>query len=67
MKFTMPAARPAGRGAAAVLSQSLFTVDQQQYAILFQLGEIIETMPNAGLYFKVAAAAERQVTTTSAS
>jgi membrane protease subunit HflC len=36
-----------------VLSQSLYTVDQKQYAILFQLGEIIETKPNAGLYFKV--------------
>jgi membrane protease subunit HflC len=36
-----------------VLSQSLYTVDQKQYAIRFQLGEIIETLPEAGLYFKV--------------
>jgi membrane protease subunit HflC len=36
-----------------VLSQALYTVDQKQYAILFQLGEIIETQPTAGLYFKV--------------
>ena len=36
-----------------VASQSLYTVDQRQYAIKFQLGEIIETQPNAGLYFKV--------------
>ena len=36
-----------------VASQSLYTVDQRQYAIRFQLGEIIETQPNAGLYAKV--------------
>src|SRR6186713_1282901 len=36
-----------------VASQSLYTVDQRQYAIKFQLGEIIETLPNAGLYAKV--------------
>ena len=36
-----------------VASQSLYTVDQRQYAIKFQLGEIIETQPNAGLYAKV--------------
>ncbi len=36
-----------------VASQSLYTVDQRQYAIRFQLGEIIETQANAGLYAKV--------------
>src|SRR4249919_161773 len=36
-----------------VASQSLYTVDQRQYAIKFQLGEIIETLPNAGLYAKL--------------
>jgi membrane protease subunit HflC len=36
-----------------VASQSLYTVDQRQYAIRFQLGEIIETQSNAGLYVKV--------------
>jgi membrane protease subunit HflC len=36
-----------------VASQSLYTVDQRQYAIKFQLGEIIETLPHAGLYAKV--------------
>jgi len=36
-----------------VASQALYTVDQRQYAIKFQLGEIIETQPNAGLYAKV--------------
>lgn len=52
MKATMPIL--AGAVAALlVASQSLYTVDQKQYAIRFQLGEIIETQPNAGLYWKV--------------
>ena len=36
-----------------VLSQSLYTVDQKQYAIKFQLGEFIDAQTQAGLYFKV--------------
>ena len=36
-----------------VLSQSLYTVDQRQYAIKFQLGEFIDAQTEAGLYFKV--------------
>ena len=36
-----------------VLSQALYTVDQTKYAIKFQLGEIIQTQAEAGLYFKV--------------
>ena len=36
-----------------VASQSLYTVDQRQYAIKFQLGEVVETLPNAGLYAKL--------------
>jgi membrane protease subunit HflC len=36
-----------------VASQSLYTVDQRQYAIRFQLGEIIETQADAGLYAKI--------------
>jgi membrane protease subunit HflC len=36
-----------------VASQSLYTVDQRQYAIRFQLGEIIETQSKAGLYAKI--------------
>jgi len=35
-----------------VASQSLYTVDQTKYAIKFQLGEIVETQPAAGLYAK---------------
>ena len=36
-----------------VLSQSLYTVDQRQYAIKFQLGEFIDAKTEAGLYFKI--------------
>ena len=36
-----------------VLSQSLYTVDQKQFAIKFQFGEFIEAKTDAGLYFKV--------------
>jgi len=36
-----------------VASQSLYTVDQRQYAIVFQFGEIIRTQDKAGLYVKV--------------
>src|SRR5580704_16448900 len=36
-----------------VLSQSLYTVDQKQYAIKFQLGQFIDANTDAGLYFKV--------------
>ncbi len=52
MKFTMPLLALLV-AVLLVLSQALYTVDQKQYAIRFQLGEIIETQPNAGLYFKV--------------
>jgi len=36
-----------------VLSQSIYTVDQKQYAIKFQLGEFIDANTESGLYFKV--------------
>ena len=36
-----------------VASQSLYTVDQKQFAIKFQLGEFIEAKTEAGLYVKV--------------
>ncbi len=35
-----------------VLSMSIFTVDQRQYAIIFQLGEIKSVIDKPGLYFK---------------
>ena len=43
-------------GAIAVLvalSMSIFVVDQRQYAIVFQLGEVVSTKTEPGLYFKV--------------
>jgi modulator of FtsH protease HflC len=52
MKFTMPLLALVV-AALLVASQSLYTVDQRQYAIRFQLGEIIETQANAGLYVKI--------------
>lgn len=36
----------------AVLGTSIFTVDQRQYAIVFQLGEVREEISEPGLYFK---------------
>lgn len=52
MKFTMPLLALLV-AVLLVLSQALYTVDQKQFAIRFQLGEIIETQRSAGLYFKV--------------
>ncbi len=37
----------------AVLSMSIFTVDQRRYALVFQLGEIKRPVTEAGLYFKL--------------
>jgi membrane protease subunit HflC len=37
----------------AVLSFSLFTVDQRQAAVVFQLGEIVSVKTEPGLYFKL--------------
>lgn len=36
-----------------VLSMSMFTVDQRQYALVFQLGEVKRSITEPGLYFKV--------------
>jgi membrane protease subunit HflC len=52
MKFTMPILALIV-ALLLVASQAIYTVDQRKYAIKFQLGEIIETQSNAGLYFKV--------------
>ena len=35
-----------------VLGATIFTVDQRQYAIVFQLGEIRSVLEEPGLYFK---------------
>jgi membrane protease subunit HflC len=39
-------------GAAVLLGMTVFTVDQRQYAIVFQLGEIKEVITEPGLAFK---------------
>ena len=52
MKLTMPLLALIVAGL-LVLSQTLYTVDQTRYAIKFQLGEIIDTQTEAGLYFKM--------------
>ncbi|WP_018228949.1 protease modulator HflC [Methyloversatilis universalis] len=38
--------------AAIIASTSLFTVDQRQYAIVFQLGEVRKVIEDPGLHFK---------------
>jgi len=52
MKFTMPILALIV-AILLVLSQSIYTVDQTKYAIKFQLGEIVETKTQPGLYFKI--------------
>lgn len=52
MKFTMPILALLV-AVLLVLSQSIYTVDQTKYAIKFQLGEIVDTKTEAGLYFKI--------------
>ncbi|MDR3220710.1 MAG: protease modulator HflC [Candidatus Accumulibacter sp.] len=37
----------------AILAASIFTVDQRQHAIVFQLGEVREVIAEPGLYFKI--------------
>jgi membrane protease subunit HflC len=52
MKFTMPILALIV-AILLVASQSIYTVDQTKYAIKFQLGEIVETKIQPGLYFKI--------------
>jgi modulator of FtsH protease HflC len=52
MKFTIPILALLV-AVLLVISQSIYTVDQTKYAIKFQLGEIVETKSDAGLYFKI--------------
>ncbi len=52
MKFTIPILALLV-AVLLVVSQSIYTVDQTKYAIKFQLGEIVETRNDPGLYFKV--------------
>ncbi len=39
-------------GALVILGATIFTVDQRQYAIVFQLGEVTRVIDEPGLYFK---------------
>ena len=52
MKFTMPILALIV-AVLLVASQSIYTVDQTKFAIKFQLGEIVETKTQPGLYFKI--------------
>ncbi|MEP7206699.1 MAG: protease modulator HflC [Casimicrobiaceae bacterium] len=52
MRFTMPILALLV-AALLVASQALYTVDQRQYAIKFQLGEIVDVKAKAGLYTKL--------------
>lgn len=36
-----------------VMAMSIFTVDQRQYAVVFQLGEVKRAISDPGLYFKI--------------
>ena len=36
-----------------VMAMSIFTVDQRQFAVVFQLGEMKRAIAEPGLYFKV--------------
>lgn len=40
-------------GLLVVMAMSIFTVDQRQYALVFQLGEVKRVVSEPGLYFKV--------------
>ena len=52
MKFTLPILAVIV-AAILVASQSLFTVHQTQFAIKFQLGEVVEVITDPGLHYKV--------------
>lgn len=36
-----------------VMAMSIFTIDQRQYALVFQLGEVKRVIAEPGLYFKI--------------
>ena len=52
MKFTLPILAVVV-AAILVASQSLFTVHQTQYAIRFQLGEVVDVITTPGLHYKL--------------
>lgn len=51
-QFSFSSIAAAVFGVLTVLAMSLFTVDQRQYALIFQLGEIKEIIKEPGLAFK---------------
>jgi membrane protease subunit HflC len=52
MKEKLPLFLGAISLALIILSSTLFTVDQRQYAIVFQLGEVRTVIEQPGLHFK---------------
>jgi membrane protease subunit HflC len=52
MKRSLPLVAAALFGVLVLLAMTLFTVDQRQYAIIFQLGEVREVIREPGLNFK---------------
>jgi len=52
MQRSLPLVAAALFGVMVLLAMTLFTVDQRQYAIIFQLGEVREVIREPGLNFK---------------
>lgn len=53
MRDRLPFLAGAGLFVFAILSMSLFTVDQRQFALVFQLGEVKGQISEPGLHFKI--------------
>ena len=53
MRALGPITRRARRRRCSLVSSALFIVDQRQYAIVFQLGEVKEVVQKPGLHFKL--------------
>lgn len=53
MRDRLPFFAGAGLFVFAILSMSLFTVDQRQFALVFQLGEVKGQISEPGLHFKI--------------
>ena len=53
MRERLPLFAGVGLFVFAILSMSLFTVDQRQHALVFQLGEVKEQISEPGLHFKI--------------
>ena len=52
MKASLNFIAAAAAGVLVLLGAMIFTVDQRQHAIVFQLGEVREVISEPGLYFK---------------